>query len=287
MSYSQSFTKRVAVHYSGTVGYPASQSSGTVSYSGTAYEDVVVNILVETDRFDDSVNDCNGHVGLLTGAVVATEIAQVASIRDKAIKVGDTIINGFFKAVRSEISQQISELSSRIDATLLHLEELSKRCLGKKRQMEVDYNRLSGRYLKIFDELNAELKNRIYELDKPAFKFREVGDKNSYRALGNDMVGTVAVSGAENSRLEAMITASVVKKQAKDTIGMANDFLMKQKNTERLLSECILEDSSDGQYYVPVCYMETSGRDGNVERNIYGTDPQLFYSRGFGLLRYI
>ncbi|HIZ87000.1 MAG TPA: hypothetical protein IAC03_02435 [Candidatus Coprenecus pullistercoris] len=276
MSYSRSFTKRIAVHYSGTVNYPASNTSGSVSYSGTAYEDVTVNIRVETDPFDYSVDDCNGHVGLLTGAVVATETAQVASIREKAIKVGDTIISGFFKTVRSEISQQISELSSRIDATLIHLVELSKRCLDKKRQMEVDYNRLSDRYMKVFDELNAELRNRVYELDKPTFKFRETSDKNSYRALGSDIVGTVAVAGAENSRLEALITASVVKKQAKDTIGMANDFLQKQKKTETLLHECIMDDSSDGQYYVPVCYMEACDEYNCIGREVYDTEGLFF-----------
>ena len=44
MSYSRSFSKTIAIHYSGSVSYPASQSGGSVSYSGTAYEDVVVNI---------------------------------------------------------------------------------------------------------------------------------------------------------------------------------------------------------------------------------------------------
>ena len=83
MSYSRSFSKTIAIHYSGSVSYPASQSGGSVSYSGTAYEDVVVNINVDTDAFDSSVRHCNNSVGALTGAVVATEGAQVASIRQQ------------------------------------------------------------------------------------------------------------------------------------------------------------------------------------------------------------
>ena len=42
MSYTESFSRTIAVHYSGTVtvNYPASEHGGstTASYSGTAYE---------------------------------------------------------------------------------------------------------------------------------------------------------------------------------------------------------------------------------------------------------
>lgn len=114
MSYSRSFTKTIAIHYSGTVNYPASQNGGSVSFSGTEYEDVTVNVHVDTAPFDASVDHCNTSVGVLTGAVVATEAAQTASIRKNALKVGNTIIEGFFKTVRSEISQQIMELKIRL-----------------------------------------------------------------------------------------------------------------------------------------------------------------------------
>ena len=166
MSYRRSFHKTIVVHYSGSVSYsyPASQNggSGTAHYSGTAYEDVQVNIDVETTPFDNSVAHCNNSVNVLTGAVVATEAAQVASIDSNAKKIGSTIVEGFFKTIRSEISQQISELSSRLDATLMHLHKMAKRCVEKQKQMESDYNGVSNRYMKIFDDLNNELANRIY-----------------------------------------------------------------------------------------------------------------------------
>ena len=59
MSYNRRFTRRVAVPYSGsmTVNYPASEHGGskTVYYDGTAYEDVEVDIHVDTSPFDASV----------------------------------------------------------------------------------------------------------------------------------------------------------------------------------------------------------------------------------------
>lgn len=269
MSYRRSFTKRIAIHYSGTVHYPASQEGGSVSYSGTEYEDVEVNVEVDTNPFDSSVQHCNTTVGLLTGAVVATESAQIASIKSNAAKIGQTIVDGFFKTVRSEISQQIMELSNRIEATLLHLNALTKRCIGKRQQMEQDYNRLSEHYLKMFEDLNSELKNRVYELDRPTFIFKQESDKSSYRALGSDMVGTVTVAGAENNRLEAKIGASVTKKRALDTIEKAYSFLEKQKQTSDILLNCIRDDAEAATYYIPVCYVETNNPMGQIDRNVY------------------
>lgn len=273
MSYSRSFTKTIAVHYSGSVNYPASQSSGTVHYSGTAYEDVNVTITVDTDDFDSSVHNCNQTVGVLTGAVVATEGAQVASIKEKADRVGQTIINGFFKTIRSEISQQIMELTNKINAVLLHLTNLSQRCTEKQRQMEKDYHRISERYTKIFEELNQELQNRIYELDKPAFAFRQESDKNINRLLETDMVNTVAVSGTENSHLEAMMSASYVKKNALDCLSKINTFLEGQKRTTDVLHNCMMPYCDSSYYYVPICYVETTDTDNQINHNIY--TPQI------------
>ena len=58
-------------------------------------------------------------IPLLTGAVVTTETAAIAAKRKNAQKVGDTVVNGFFSYVKSEISQQISEITqSEIKAWL-------------------------------------------------------------------------------------------------------------------------------------------------------------------------
>ncbi len=272
MSYRQSFTKRIAIHYSGSVNYPPSENGGSVSYSGTEYEDVVVNIDVDTDAFDSSIHHCNNSIGLLTGAVVATESAQVVSIKDNAQKIGKTIIDGFFKTVRYEISQQIMELSNKINATLLHLNELAKRCVEKQHQMELDYHRISGRYLKIFDDLNNELKNRIYELDRPVFVFKQTNDKSSYQAIGNDLVGTVVVSGKENGLLEAQIGTSLIKKRTLDTIEQAYRFIETQKHTDNILHNCIMKDGNAATYYIPVCFIETHDMDNQIFRKIYQSD---------------
>ncbi|MDR2928474.1 MAG: hypothetical protein LBV41_09815 [Cytophagaceae bacterium] len=281
MSYRRSFNKQIGVHYSGTVSYsyPASQNggSGTVTYSGTAYEDVQVNIDVETTPFDNSVAHCNKSVNVLTGAVVATEAAQIASIDHNAKKIGSTIVEGFFKTIRSEISQQIAELSSKLDSHLAHLHSMAKRCVEKQKQMESDYNDISNRYLKIFSDLNSELSNRIYELDKPTFVFKKQSDSQHKRTSENDLVSTVAVFGAESGDLQARISASIAKKRALDTIGKANTFLLKQKRLNNTINQSMLKESVAAVLYSPVCFIETQNEKSQIGKNVYQSDylPQM------------
>lgn len=277
MSYRRSFSKVISVPYSGTayktVTFSAGNTSHTetvaVHYSGTVQENVVVNVDIDTDPFDASVGQCNNNIGLLTGSVVATEMAQVDSIRQKAIQIGDTVVQGFFRTVKSEISQQIAELSIQIDATLLHLKELAQRCISKQAQMENDYGRLCKRYTSVFDDFNHELENRIHEIDKPVFAFRKIAGSNADRSLESNMAGIIAVAGPETHRLEAIISASKTKKRALETMGQADRFLLRQRHTDRVLDKCSISSSGSGAYYAPVCFFETRNEDSLVNRELY------------------
>jgi len=261
MSYTRRYRERIAVHYSGSVryNYPASQNggSGTAQYSGVAYEDVNVSIDVDTRPFDNSVEHCNTNVNLLTGAVVATEAAQIASIDKNSKKVANTIVTGFFGYIRSEISQQISEYSKNIDGQLMHLKELAQSCLAKKKQMEGDFLRISSRYFKIFDDLNNELSNRVFELDKPTFNFKKELDKQHIRVSNSDLVNVVAVFGKEGSELHSKISASITKKSALDTLKKAKTFLLQQKNLNNTIQQSMLTENIESTQYVPVCFFES------------------------------
>lgn len=230
---------------------------------------VTVEIEVDTKPFDSSVSNCNSNVNLLTGAVVATEAAQIASIDKNSKKVANTVINGFFGYIKSEISQQISELTQNIDAQLMHLKELSDACVDKKRQMESDFLRISGRYTKIFDDLNSELSNRIHELDKPTFMFKKELDEQSERTTNNDMVNTVTVFGKEGGELQSKISASVAKKRALDTLYLAKNFLWQQKKLENTISKSMLNESVETAQYSPVCFIELCSENGQISKEMY------------------
>jgi hypothetical protein len=269
MSYSKSYHQRIVVHYSGSVSYPASQNGGTAYYRGTEYEDVYVNINVDTNPFDRSIAYCNNNVNTLTGAVIATNAAQIASINNNAKKVANTLIDAFFKNIRFEISTQITELAQKIDAHLMHLRELSKQLLAKKTQMEVDYNRTANRYVKIFEDLNNELSNRIFELDRPAFSFKQLVDAHSQRATDNDMVSSVAVTGAEGANLQTCIGVSVCKKRALDAIRQANIFLTTKKRLQRTVNRSMLNDNTETTRFSPICFLETQNEKAQIDRSVY------------------
>lgn len=261
MSYSRSFRKTIAVHYSGSVSYPASEHGGTTSYSGVEYEDVTITVHVDTDPFDSSVGECRNDVNALTTSVVATEAAQIASIRDNAQRVGQTIVSGFFNTVSYDIKNQIVELSTRIDASILHLREMAKRCKDKQRQMQEDYGRICSRYLNIFNNLDKELENRIFEICRPAFIFKRTTDNNAERTICDGLVGGATVSGTESSILESRIATSHTKQRAVEAIENANRFLAKQKHTEEVLQSSIIDENVESRIYLPVCYLETRDKD--------------------------
>lgn len=275
MSYTKHMpTQYIRVYYSESVSYPASQHGGSIRVSGHVDEPVDVVVHVDTDQFDREVDKCNDSVNLLTGSVVATEGAQVASIKENARKIGDTIIAGFFKTVRSDISQQIAALQSNIDSLVIHLRELSNRCLGKQKQMQTDYQRISSRYLKIFGELDSELENRIHAIDEPVFSFTRATDKVAQANTSEGLVATTSIGSAETSRLHAMISASMSKKRAQETIGKAERFLDVQYSTDSLLANCLRPGGEQEVVYTPCCLVETTVAPMQFSSQIYSS-PML------------
>lgn len=271
MSYTRKFERTITVHYKGSHYVPAKEHGGMESYEGTTHERVVFEVEVDTDPFDDSIDDMKDQVNVLTGAVIATEAAQVESVRVNSRRVGDTIISGFFKTVRSDISQQIAELKIKSEALLVQLNELAKRCRDKKRAMQVDYERISSRYTQIFDELNKELENRIHSLDEPVFTLTRKTEE-----IGNGVNAHVAVPtivSAENSRAHTLITAAKTKKQALNTIEKAHKFLEIQYVNDRLLKHCLMPGGENVTLEAPYCYMESVTSPGVMDTKTYASVP--------------
>lgn len=264
-------TQYITVHYSRSVSYPASQNGGTMTVSGSVSEPVDVLVHVDTDIFDDAVEGCKGKVNLLTGSVVATEGAQVASIHENARKIGDTIISGFFKTVRSDISQQIAALQSNIDSLLIHLRELSSRCIGKKKQMDTDYQRISSRYLKIFGELDRELENRVTAIDRPVFDFTRATDSAASVTTSEGLVATTALGSAENARLHARISAAMAKRRASEALRKSERFLDVQYTADDLLANCLRPGGESEMVFTPYCLMEAMTAPGQMTEELHAS----------------
>jgi len=262
MSYSKSYSTVVSIPYSGSV----SNGQVTLHYSGTAEETVHVNITVDTDDFDRSVDHCGKHVNALTASVAATGTAQSESVRVNFGKISKAIVSGFFKTVRSELGQQIAQLKSNVDSTLLHLNQMAKRCTDKHKQMEADYHRISDRYSKVFADLNKELELRVFELDKASFRLQETITACANRALSSSLAGEVAVSSGENARVQAMLLASVAKDRANHAISLANDFLRTSQQNRNLVNRSLHSSDEERHFYVPVCLAESIDEENHAVR---------------------
>lgn len=284
MSYTRQYNKHIVKGYHGyaedyvQISYPASQSGGTtgvhvrIPYQGEVHEDIQVNIHVDTDSFDQSVKSCANHVDALTGSVVATETAQIASIQAKAKQIGDTVVDGFFNTVKFEISAQIVELKKHVEALLMDMNEKQKKLLALKNQMEKDYRRTSERYNNIFSELNQELDNRVHTLDQPVFSAATEMYRAEDRFMESDMLNIIALAGKETTILEAQISTAIAKKHAQGALYEANSFIAKKQATESTLRHCTLDDDRELKYFAPICCANLVDQNNVINSQVYASE---------------
>lgn len=268
MSYRRSYTGYV--QYSGTVSYPASQNGGSVSYSGS--EPVYITIDVDTNAFDASVGHCNNAVNALTGAVVATEAAQVESKRQASKQIAFTIVKGFFDYVGADLSQKIKELSSKCESLFIALMGHKDNCLSKSKQMQDDYNRISKRYSKIFEDLDKETVSRIEVLDKPTFQFAESAQNLVDRNSNTELLGISTISANENIKLETVLSCSHVKQQASVLLDKANCYLQGTYRLANSVRDMLDDSQAENDILLPVMFVESVKNIENKETRIIGTD---------------
>jgi hypothetical protein len=254
MSYSRQYHE--VVHGSKTVSYPASENGGVTTVNISI--PVTVNIHVDTIPFDRSVRSAERNINLLTGAVVATESATILAKRKNALKVGDTIVSGFFSYVKSEISQQIAEITQQTEAMLMHIHGLSDSCLAKKEQMLSDYKRITGRYMKLFSDLNKELTNRIHLLDQHAFLFKELTSELDSRVKSGGALSTLMVFNGENTDIQVKLNSTLAKKQAASAMQKITAFLAQQRKVDSAIRHCMQDENEAKTLCLPVCLIETT-----------------------------
>ena len=271
MSYRRSYTGYV--HYSGTVSYPASQNGGSVSYSGT--EPVYITIDVDTDVFDASVEHCTDAVNALTGAVVATEAAQVESKRKASKQIASSIVKGFFEYVGADLSQKIKELASKCESLFFALMGHKENCLSKSKQMQDDYNRISKRYSKIFEDLDKETVSRIEVLDRPTFQFAETAQNLIDRNSNTELLGISTISANESIKLETVLSCSHVKQQASILLAKANNYLQGTYRLANSVRDMLDESQVEEEIMLPVMFVESVLNSENKETKIIGIDEEF------------
>ena len=271
MSYRRSYTGYVS--YSGSVSYPASQNGGTAYYSGE--EPVYITIDVDTDSFDNSVAQCNNAVHGLTAAVVATEAAQIESKRRTSIQIATSIVKGFFEYVSADLSQKLKELSSKCESLFVALMGHKESCIAKNTQMQDDYNRITKRYSKIFEDLDKETNSRIETLDRATFQFAGSAQKVIERNTNTELLGISTVSANENIKLGVVLSCSHIKRQASKLLSKTNDYLYGTYKLANSIRDMLYDNPDDNELLVPVMFVETCAAQEQIDAKIYGTNGQF------------
>jgi len=144
--------------------------------------------------------------------------------------------------------------------------------LSIKNRMQKDYNMIASRYIKLFNGLNSNLKQRVFELDKPTIDFavKEV-DKVSNRS--KYLTATIPIAQLESLAASQKIVASNVKYRGFNVIKSMRSFLF-EMNTQKKLTDQIL--INDGRYtetatvYIPIviCECNRDKTDAGVEISV-------------------
>jgi hypothetical protein len=224
------------------------------------------NYTVDTTPLAHELGNVSSQLKTTTAAVVAMKAAVVLAEEKAADKVCDNVNRSFYTLIRSQISQKIAKLHSEVNSQLMQLNRQRKQLLTLKARMERDYNMISNRYLKLFSGLNSNLKQRIFELDKPAadLAVREA-EKLSNRM--KYLTATVPVGQLESLSISQKIVASNLKFRGMKAIVSITGFLSAADAQKRLVDGITLSTYSkldSTVLFVPVAVSECvfAGTDG-------------------------
>jgi hypothetical protein len=259
MSYSQSYS--TSVSYSGSVSYsyPASQNggSGSAHYSGSIPIDVTIN--VNTSPFDGSVDRFKDSIDVLGTSVAAMHVAQCAAIQQTAKDVSDSLINGFYGTINTELSQQLQALDSAIKAGFGLIQQQGKAMVGKKDVMENDFNRISSRYVKIFADLDNECYKRIYTLDKKSFTLSEKALRQLIIEFTSNAAAANLLGIEEESSSKNIVFVSSMNRKTMEVLKTLHDYITQEFNMNSRV-ESLLFNEEIGENIsvcVPVIWSES------------------------------
>lgn len=198
------------------------------------------------------------NVNLLTGSVVATEAAHIAAKVKSSEAISDSIVNGFFGLIKSEINQQLTELKPRVEALLIEMLQHQQSCVSKQKQLESDFGRIAERYSKIFLDLDKELRNRIMMLNQSAVGVHATLTARVHRSFSDISTGISTIYNKEGSYLQSVLFASGLKSKALLLIDSAKKYLFSEKNLSAQLQQILnpIETKTIVRRQIPVLYFE-------------------------------
>jgi hypothetical protein len=259
-----------------SASYPASEHGGTISGHANWSEEVTITIQVDTSSFDHSVAAIKGHIDGLTGAVVATEAAQIEERVRSADAIGQSVTSGFFRLIGSEIAQQMVALKSRVDSLFLKLNDMKSACQRIQQNMQQDFHRITGRYEAVFEELDRELARRITSLDEATYDLVREASLEKRRSFDSTLSTVPTIFAGENSQAQSTLLASALRSRMNGLLECAMAYLTSEKTTSIAMSAMLDAGNRDDSDTVslPVIYLVTDDSSTRAaERIIFPPEP--------------
>jgi hypothetical protein len=272
MSYDQHFRDSITVHGSKSVSYPKSEHGGSMNVSYTQTVPLDITIHVTTEPFDASVAHCNGSIDLLTGSVVAMNAAQCAAIKATTEKVSTSLVDGFFGTINTELAQQLQALDSAIKASLGLIGEQGKAVTAQKGTMEADYQRISSRYVTLFQDLDSECYKRIYALDKQSFQLAQNIQKKLVMETSINMAAGSLLATQDEAASKRMLLASRMNRLTRDVLAALAHYIRQEAAMAGLVDSFMLDEelAEKQDEYIPVVYSESDNLEGGGnDKNCY------------------
>jgi cell division septum initiation protein DivIVA len=214
---------------------------------------------VDAQLLARELDTLSAHVDKTTDAVVTLQEAVIAAEKQAADHICDKLNKGFFTLIRSQISQKIARLQSEADSLLMQLNRQKKTLVDAQSRMEGDYGRISSRYLKLFDGLNVNLRQRIFELDKPIL---DCAVKEAERLANRTryLTATVPVAQLESLSAGQQISAARVKYCGLHVIHSMKKFLCRMSDQQKVINRILLPNGGaiDAALWIPVIISETN-----------------------------
>lgn len=219
-----------------------------------------IDCVVDTEPMAREINSVSNHIKGTTAAVVGMQAAVIKAEEEASDHVCENVNRGFYTLIHSQISQKIAKLRSEVDSLLMQLNQQRKQLLAVRSRMERDYNMISARYLKLFNGLNRNLQQRVYELDRPTIEFA-VKDVDRLTNRTRLLSATVPVEQQESLGLSQKILVSNVKYRGLAVIRSMSRFLQDMYAQKRLTDRILLPDPSSAEratMAIPVIVCESN-----------------------------
>ncbi len=234
--------------------------------------------LVDTSEMAREIDSVKKHVNATTTAVVGMQAAVIKAQADSADHVCKKVNQGFYAMIHSQISQKMAALQSKVDAHLLQLNQQRKRLLAIRQRMERDYQMICERYIKTFNSLNKNLRQRITEIDRPVLNLATTeADKVTNR--GNLLISTVPIGQSETIKTSQSVASSNLKYRAAQAIKAIESFIADSNRLDTITERILLPrrmSESEVSVAVPVCIAESNiDGNGNMQTSIYVSEIDL------------